>query len=107
MQDLDREEAELPARQQPPEAARRRAAATAHESELAEGDTDARLQPGEVRALDCKAPRQRCAVTDTALCSLATATTPLSLRLLVWTTSAGQSPRRGLVAASRALSLPS
>ena len=49
-QDLDREEAELPARQQEPEVARRRAAATAHESELAEGDTDARPQPGEVRA---------------------------------------------------------
>ena len=49
-QDLDREETALPASEQEPDAARRRAAATAHEAELVDGNNDARLQPGDVRA---------------------------------------------------------
>ena len=50
-QDLDREQTEVPAHQLEPDAARRRAAATAHEAELVDGNKDGRLQPGDVRTL--------------------------------------------------------
>ena len=47
-QDLDREGAEVPAPSEP-QAARNRAAATAHEAEMMEGSKEAQPQPGEVR----------------------------------------------------------